>query len=97
MSIFAARNRTCGEICLLATTLKNAKIIYDICVFVTAPHVMWGLFYAYLPQDHHPEPQDRHPEPQEHDPAPGCHPDPPGCHPERSEGSLTRLLKQKHI
>ena len=27
MSIFAARNKTCGEICLLATTLKNAKML----------------------------------------------------------------------
>ena len=56
MSIFAAPNRICGEICLLATTLKNAKIICDICVFVTAPHVMWG-FYCTL-TDCHPERSD---------------------------------------
>jgi len=31
-------NLKCGEICLLATTLKNAKIIRCFCVFVTAPH-----------------------------------------------------------
>ena len=45
--IFAAQFGKCGEICLLATTLKNAKIIYDICVFITAPHVLWGFYYAY--------------------------------------------------
>ena len=47
LSNFAARNKICGEICLLATTLKNAKISSMFCVFVTAPHFLWGLFYTY--------------------------------------------------
>ena len=44
--IFAAQFGKCGEICLLATTLKNAKLISMFCVFVTAPHFC-GAFVLY--------------------------------------------------
>jgi len=50
--IFAARNKEdafeasgCGEIWLLATTLKNAKIINVLC-FCDGSAFLWGLFYA---------------------------------------------------
>jgi len=35
----------CGEIWLLATTLKNAKIINVLC-FCDGSAFLWGLFYA---------------------------------------------------
>jgi hypothetical protein len=57
---FAARKEKCGEIWLLATTLKNAKMltrsdwvpvsfISMFCIFVTAPHQV-GLFCCPTPQ-----------------------------------------------
>ena len=46
--IFAAQFGKCGEICLLATTLKNAKNHMMFCVFVTAPHDV-GLFCCPAP------------------------------------------------
>ena len=47
MSIFAARNETCGEICLLATTLKNAKIIYVLC-FCDGSAFLWGFCFCII-------------------------------------------------
>ena len=58
LSIFAARKEKCGEIWLLATTLKNAKMLTPVglcsdltiamfCVFMTAPHFV-GLFCCII-------------------------------------------------
>ena len=57
LTIFAARKNKCGEIWLLATTLKNAKMLTTghlamvtafismFCVFVTAPHSCGAYFF----------------------------------------------------
>ena len=58
LTIFAARKNKCGEIWLLATTLKNAKMLTTghlamvtafismFCVFVTAPHSCGAYFFV---------------------------------------------------